>query len=256
VRLLFNTAAVAGHGCYVYYYPGANLLYLENDGANGFTSGIAPGSSGSVSNSQCTLAGAGSSYGTSGDNATLTVALTFSNSFEGQKNVYLLAQEINGVTSGSVEKGTWTIPSVGPPTVVSLSPGSGSGLTQAFTAVFSDPNGIADLSAVHILFNTVVTAANGCYVFYYPASNMLYLENDAGTGLIAGIAPGSSGSVSNSQCTLAGTGSSYSVSGNNGTLTAAITFSGTFTGSKNVYLLSQDIGGASSGWVEKGTWTP
>ena len=194
--------------------------------------------------------GNGSSYNAAGNNATLVVALTFSGTFTGLKNVYLYA---GGATanSGWVQKGTWN--TSGPPTVVSLSPSSGSGTTQAFTALYSDPKGTADLATVRILFNTSVAAAHSCYVYYYPATNLLYLENDAGNGLTAGITPGSSATVSSSQCTLAGTGSSYNAAGNNATLVVALTFSATFTGLKNVYLYA---GGATanSGWVQKGTW--
>jgi YVTN family beta-propeller protein len=253
VRILFNTAISAANGCYVYYYPATNLMYLENNGGSGMTAGIAPGSSSTVSNSQCTLAGTGSSYSVDGNNATLIAALTFSGTFSGEKNAYMLAV---GKTSNSgwVQEGTWTVPA-GAPTIVSLSPSSGSGATQAFTAVYSDPNGTADLVSVRILFNTAISAVNGCYVYYDPASNLMYLENNGGSGLTAGIAPGSSSTVSNSQCTLAGTGSSYSTSGNDATLVAALTFSGTFTGAKNVYLLA--VGETlNSGWVQKGTWTP
>jgi hypothetical protein len=255
VRILFNTTVSAASACYVLYYPGSNLLYLENDGGTGVSAGVTPGSSSQVSNSQCTLKGTGSSYTASGNTGTLSVALTFSGSFTAQKNVYLLAGESNGTNSGWIQKGTWGV-SQGPPSVVSLSPSSGSGATQTFTAAYSDPNGAADLTSARILFNTSVSAASACYVLYYPASNLLYLENDGGTGVSAGVTPGSSSQVSNSQCTLKGTGSSYTGSGNTGTLSVALMFSGSFTAQKNVYLLAGESNGTNSGWIQKGTWTP
>ncbi len=256
VSILFNTAISGVNACWVRYYPAANLLYLENNTDNGLTAGIAPGSASQVSNSQCTLKGTGSSYGVSGNNATLSVALTFSGTFTGQKNVYLAATENNASTSGWVLKGTWTPVTLGPPTVTSLSPSAGSGLTQTFTGVFSDPNGAADLNTVSILFNTAISGVNACWVRYYPASNLLYLENNTDNGLTGGIAPGSASQVSNSQCTLSGTGSSYSVSGNNATLSVALTFSGTFTAQKNAYLAATENNASTSGWVLKGSWTP
>jgi hypothetical protein len=254
MRVLVS-ASTGANACYVFYYPSPNLLYLDNNAGTGLSAGITPGSSSQVSNSQCTLSGTGSSYGVSGNTATLAVALTFSGTYTGQKNISLLAQGNDGSSSGWVTKGTWTPASVGPPTVISVSPNSGSGLTQTFTSVYSDPNGAGDLGNVRILVSAS-TGVNACYVFYYPGSNLLYLENNAGTGLSAGIAPGSSSQVSNSQCTLAGTGSSYGVSGNNATLAVALTFSGTFTGQKNVSLLAQEINNSSSGWLQEGTWTP
>jgi YVTN family beta-propeller protein len=254
VLAVFNTSVKLSGACAVVYVPGANQMYLYNDAGTMLSMGITPGSSGSVSNSQCILAGAGSSVGTSLNSVTLNAALTFTGTFTGVKNVYLYA---NGKTSNSgwLQKGTWTPSSAGPPTVVSLSPTSGTGLTQTFTMVYSDPNGLSDLSYVLAVFNTSVKLSSACAVIYVLGTNQMYLYNDAGTGLSAGVTPGSVGSVSNSQCTLAGTGSSVTTSGNNVTLNVALTFTGTFTGQQNVYLYA--IGKtANSGWLKKGTWTP
>jgi hypothetical protein len=101
-----------------------------------------------------------------------------------------------------------------------------------------------------------VNGAHSCYVIYYPATNLLYLENDGGMGVSAGIAPGSAGSVSNSQCTLAGTGSSYTASGNTATLNVALTFSSTFLVPANVYLYASEANttASNSGWIKEGTW--
>lgn len=254
VRILVS-ASTGVNACYVFYYPGPNLLYLENNAGTGLSTGIRPGSSSQVSNSQCTLSASGSSYAASDNNGTLAVALTFSTTFTGQKSLSLLAQENNGSSSGWVQEGTWTPSSSALPEVVSVSPSSGSGATQTFTAAYLDPNGTSDLGNVRVLVSAS-TGANACYVFYYPGPNLLYLENNAGTGLSVGIAPGSSSEVSNSQCTLSGTGSSYGVGGNNATLAVALTFSGTFTGQKNISLLAQAKNGSTSGWVQEGTWTP
>jgi hypothetical protein len=143
----------------------------------------------------------------------------------------------------------------GPPTGVSVSPSTGTGETEKFTMVYSDPEGVSDFKSVNVLFNTSKTLPNACAVVYSVASDKMYLYNDAGTTLSAGVVPGSSGSVSNSQCTLTGTGSSFSTSGNDLTLKIALTFTGTFTGKKDVYL-SATGKTSSSGYVEKGTWTP
>ena len=142
----------------------------------------------------------------------------------------------------------------GPPTGVSVSPSSGTGLTQKFTMVYSDPNGVSDLKNVGVLFNTSKGLSSACAVVYTTATNKMYLYNDAGTVLSTAV-PGSSASVSNSQCTLAGTGSSFSTSGNDLLLKVALTFTSTFVGKKDVFL-SATGKTSSSGYVAKGTWTP
>ena len=64
------------------------------------------------------------------------------------------------------------------------------------------------------------------------------------------------GTVSNGQCTINGTGASVTLSGNNLTLAVPVTFQTTFTGSQNVYLSATDDEGLTSGWQQRGTWTP
>ena len=103
---------------------------------------------------------------------------------------------------------------LGAPGPVYLTPNSGTGLTQTFTMVYSDPMGLSALSEVLLLFNTTLTSSDGCNVEYYPATNLIYLLNTAGTGLSSkGVTPGTATSVSNSACTVNGTGSSVSTSG-------------------------------------------
>jgi hypothetical protein len=179
---------------------------------------------------------------------------------EGGQDIFVVNDTTNSSNStcgtGAEISFTVTTPgAAGPPIGVSVSPGTGTGLTQKFTLVYSDPNGVSDVKNVSVLFNTSKAPSHACDILYSVAANRLYLYNDAGTTLSAGVAPGSATSVSNSQCTLTGTGSSFSASGNDVTLKAALTFTGTFTGKKNVYLSAAGKT-SSSGFVEKGTWTP
>ncbi|HTB18416.1 MAG TPA: FG-GAP-like repeat-containing protein [Bryobacteraceae bacterium] len=251
--VLFNTTTTLAKACAITYVPATNRLHLYDDAGVQPSAGVMPGSSAQVSNSQCTLSGAGSSFTASAGKFTLNVALAFSGTFAGQQNVYLDAAGESSNT-GFVLKGTWT-PSLTPPTVVSFSPNSGAGLTQIFTAVYSDLNGPSDLNYVMVLFNTSTVLANACAITYVPSRNMFHLYDDTGTMTSVGVAPGSSAQVSNSQCTLSGAGSSAASSGGTLTLNIAITFSGTFVGQKNVFL---NAAGATlnSGWVKKGVWTP
>ena len=241
--LLFNTSVSSVNACYVQYYPSSNLLYLKNDAGTGVTAGVTPGSSATVSNSQCTLSGTDSSYSASGNTATLKVAPTFTSS--AFTNVYLYASDVDGTNSGWVQKGTWGI--AGPPTVVSVSPDSGSATSQIFTAQYADPNGAANLNAAYILFNTSVSGTGACWVEYNPISELFFLQGNS-----TGVTPGSSGSVSNSQCKLSGTGSSFITSGNTATMKVALTFS--TSAYTNIYLYAADKDGKNSGWVQEGTW--
>jgi hypothetical protein len=150
-------------------------------------------------------------------------------------------------------KYTLTAPSQ-TPTVTALSPISTSGTQQTFTFSFSDPDGAADLGVVNVLINNFLNGAGACYIAYDRPSNSLFLVNDAGDNLTA-LALNGSGSTANSQCTILGTGSSASVSGNTLTLTLVIQFNATnFSGRKVIYMAARDSVQNNSGWQPMGTY--
>jgi hypothetical protein len=86
--------------------------------------------------------------------------------------------------------------------------------------------------------------------------NAMYLLADDGLSLHGPLTPGTAGMAQNSQCILAGTGSSVSASGTNLTLTVQLTFKTGFTGPKNIYMSAQDVACVVAEWVRRGTWIP
>jgi hypothetical protein len=205
--------------------------------------GANPGDFAQINNCGSSLAAASS----------CTIDVTFTPAAVGSASATLIVTDNTGNVAGS----TQSVPLSGstpPPTVTSLSPTSGNGLMQTFTAVYGDLNGIADLRSVNFLVNTSTSFANACAVVYATATNTMYLYNDAGTTASA-VTPGSSESASNSQCTLNGASSSFSASSDSLTLNVSLTFSGTFTGRQYV-LLRATGAAATSGWTGKGVYTP
>ena len=254
--VLFNKSVAAAHACYLEYYPSSNLLYLKNDAGSAFvppTTGVPAGSSATLTNSLCSLSAAGVSYKVNGATATLTVPLTFFTT--PPLNSYLYAAEKNGTNSGWVQKGAWGGGSV--PTIVSVSPSSGSGAAQTFTATFNDLNGASAVSSAFLLLNNSLKASSGCYVEYYPRSNLLFLKNDAGSGFAApskGALLGSATVLANSQCQLSAAASSYSISATTATLSVSLSF--TETSSINIYLYASDKNASDTGWIKAGAWNP
>jgi hypothetical protein len=256
VRLLFAPQVQGASACYLYYTKADNRLYLHSDDGNALLAGISPGS-GTLQNSQCSVNGSGSSAFWSGDTLTLNLALTFTASFSGSKNIYGFAHDTGGLTSHWITLGTWVVPSVlGPsaPQANSITPSSGSGSSQIFNIAYSDPNGHADIHSVRLLFNSQNQGANSCYLYFTKSDNRLYLHSDAGNALLQGIAIGS-GTLQNSQCTVNGSASSVSVAGNQITLNLAISFAPSFAGAKTAYAFAHDFGGLVSNWQALGTWT-
>ena len=256
--LQVNSAQSSANACYVYYQPQGNHLYLANNAGVWITPALTPGLAGTAANSQCTLNAKSSSVTIAGDTLTLSAALSFSKTVVGPQNVYLYAAGSGGKTSGWVKEGTWVPnPVAQPPAIVSLTPDSGNGTSVTFKAIYSDPNGAADLNEVLLQINANQTSGNACYVYYQPQGNQLYLATNAGSAwMTPALTPGVAGMVSNSQCTLNAGASSVTMAGNDLTLSVALSFASTFAGSKNVYLYAAGFSGQTSGWIKEGTWAP
>jgi len=136
---------------------------------------------------------------------------------------------------------------------VSVTPSSGSGGSQTFSFVFSDPKGGASVYSTSIVIGANASGVGSCYLYYLRSSNTLYLANDTATAWLAPVTLGSSSTLQNSQCSISAAGSSVSTAGSNLTLNLPITFLYAFNGAKNVYMEVYDT--QDSGWQQKGTWT-
>ena len=139
-----------------------------------------------------------------------------------------------------------------------MTPNPASGVNQAFTLNYSTQNGrgYADLNHVDVWFSGSSSNVNACEVVYFPASNALLLLNDAGTAWQGPLTAGTAGTLSNSQCTVNGTGTSASGLNQTLTLTLSVSATAAFVGTQNIYMEAFDSEGSNSGWQTKGTWTP
>ena len=170
-------------------------------------------------------------------------ALVFvSNSSTGNSNFFPM--QIAG-SPGAVE----------PPSALAVGPAAGKGFTQSMTFSFSDPRGWVDLNVLNVLISNALDARQACYLAYNPSLNVLYLVNDAGTGLLPGLQLNGTGGLVNSQCSVTGEGSGITAVGVSLTMTLNLTFSASFAGSKVVYVAARDMAGNNSGWQPLGTWT-
>ena len=140
------------------------------------------------------------------------------------------------------------------PSVISLSPVSGTGNAVTFTAQFSDPAGVSALASVSLLVNTTASPNYGCQVTYSISTGQFALANDVASTGSTFVSPGG-GTAQNDQCTLNGSGSSVATAGNTLTMVVSITFQPGFTGSDTVYLSAVDTSGDTTGLVSSGTWT-
>lgn len=129
------------------------------------------------------------------------------------------------------------------------------GQSQLFTTTWYDSWGPGDFSYFYLNINLYGTyAGGGCLVAGQVNGSYLYLANDAGTAYMGPIQAGS-GTLSNSRCTLSGSGSSVSVNGTTGTMVVNLTPTAAFVGTQPLWLWESGNSGYSSPHEQKGTWT-
>jgi hypothetical protein len=141
-------------------------------------------------------------------------------------------------------------PVIASPVSAMLSVDAGS--PQKFTATFKDPDGGSQIAEVtlSIMSNNVLPggrsrwSAGKCLVRYDVATNAIWLVPDmGGTWGPRPITAGSSSTFSNSQCTIMAAGSSAQISGNTVVVNLELKFTAQFTGTKQLYLASEDVHG-------------
>ena len=142
-----------------------------------------------------------------------------------------------------------------PPQVLSLTPSSGSGLSQTFSFALADPDGAADIATVHVIVNSQLSGVNGCRIAFDRPSRLLWLIADNGTTWLTAGTVGSGSITSNTQCSLDPVSSSLSVAGNVLTLSLRLVFKPAFSGAKQIFLLAVDRTGLNTGWQQIGSWT-
>ncbi len=142
------------------------------------------------------------------------------------------------------------------PSVVSLNPPVSAGSNKTYTFQFSDTFGAADLTVLNVLVNTALDGRRACYLAYVQQTNTLLLVNDGGDagGPYAGsMVLNGSGSISNGQCTVFGSGSSANSAGTTLTMTLNMSFNAAFSGNKVLYLAARDSTASNTGWQALGT---
>ena len=143
---------------------------------------------------------------------------------------------------------TQTVPTTSQP--VSVSPETGSGAQQTFTATYSNASSVL---SVYIMVSSYVQPQSSCFAEYDPGTNQFRLIADNGSS-VSVVSPGS-GSASNSQCTLSGLGASATTVGNNLSVTFPLSFTVGYVGAKNVFLFALSTNNQNTWWQQEGIWT-
>lgn len=112
VDVLINKQLNGLEACYLAIVPAARAVYLVDDkgDAGGPFATLALPTSQSASNSQCTINGLGSSITSSGNTVTVTLNMSFSSSFAGNRVFYLAGRNNTTGNSGWQAIGSVSVP--------------------------------------------------------------------------------------------------------------------------------------------------
>jgi hypothetical protein len=108
VHLLLNNPFGGRGACYLAFIQGTNSVQLASDDEVHWPS-IPLGSTQTLSNSQCSVSGAGSLAVESGTELLLQLDVTFKPVFAGQRRIWLHAVDRAGQDAGFVEKGLFQV---------------------------------------------------------------------------------------------------------------------------------------------------
>jgi len=112
VTMLLAPDIVGALPCQAFYFPYSNTMNLVNDSSTAMvsTTGVVPGTAGTLSNSRCSIDTGAASSSSTVDTVTVTLPMTFDpTTFGGAKNIYLNAFDDFGNLSHWVTGGTWTV---------------------------------------------------------------------------------------------------------------------------------------------------
>ncbi len=253
MAMLFNSSLNLNNACSLVWDGARGTISLAWDVQTLGATPVVPGTNQTASNAQCTLNAANSTIAYSATTVTVTVDVAFNGSFNGPKNIYLFAAEVNS-NSGWANVGTWTVTS-GSPVANSVSPSSGAGHFPTFTFNASDSANQSNITSAAMLFTTGAPSntANACYVVFNRTAGTVGLYDNSGT-ILSTKAFGASSPLSNSQCAV-GYAAIGLPGGNNVQFILQVLFNtGPFSGPKTVYFDVNEPS-ATTGWVASGTWT-
>jgi uncharacterized protein (TIGR03437 family) len=148
-----------------------------------------------------------------------------------------------------------------PPQPADLTPFSGSGTTQTFTATYSDPDGWANIATATLSFHEgpfINTAA--CHIELNAAASLLRLRDDFGVNWLGPVVVGTFTSLENAACRVDAAAAVFGGAGNILTAAFPVTFKPAFTqnrsAKKQVCQTATDLAGSGGQPLCMGVWIP
>jgi len=259
VQVLINKELRGTGAVWLRYDPAKKALYLRSADNSSWLGPIVPGGTGSLDNGRARLLGSATTVSGSGETLRVRWGVIFHQPFSGSRyTLYDVAVAGGGSLSALPweRHGSYTVSAS--PIALQLAPSSERSLpsaTVSHPATYRDPDGAGGISRVQLLVNSQISGAQAVLVAYDNAANKLYLRNDAGSGWLGGVAPGTAATVQNAQVVLRADRTTVSRSGTDLTVNWSLTYKPSYSGKRyNVYGHAGDALGAPAAWRMTGDW--
>jgi hypothetical protein len=162
-----------------------------------------------------------------------------------------------GFTANSANGGTF-IASIAP---TPITPSSGAGGVQTLSVTANDPTGYGNIQFIQLIYNWQPSGVDGCLLNYDVTNDALELADVTGSlstfgSMMLSSPSGTLGDLVSSNCSVNAAGSGIVKSGNNITLNLNMTFSASFIGQQNIYMMTTSSDQQQPGSFQQiGTWT-
>jgi hypothetical protein len=97
--IAINSTFVLQNACYILFLPGSNVLYLASDDTRTWSS-VQMGTAQTAQNSACSLSGIGASVLTTANTVSVTIPVSFSASFAGQRYAWAITTDYENLSTG------------------------------------------------------------------------------------------------------------------------------------------------------------
>jgi hypothetical protein len=144
------------------------------------------------------------------------------------------------------------------PTLGAITPSSGSGpagVTAYFTTTWTNRGGWQYVKQCYLHIGASPSLVNNVTLLYSAHVDKLWIRSDDGSQWTGGYAPGSANVLENSQAIVHCEKTTVQGAGNTLSVTWAIEFKPSYTGTKKLGLKAKDMAGARAKGAWKGTWT-
>lgn len=254
VKLLVGPSTMESGACAVEFDRVAGVFRLVNDTGTGWHS-ARPEAAVTLANSVCQLKVATSRISAQASTLVADFDLAFTQSYAGLKNVYAMAIDTGGAQTPYSLSGTFRADAANnlPPAFVSLTPAGGGGTTQRFTLIYADGNGAADVTGLRIRIHSQPQDAGGCSFEVNRVAGQIRLRDDSGSNWVSSPI-GSGTAISNTQCEVRPATAAITTEGTQIRLDVDVAFRIAFNGSRTIWTSAEDSTGASSGWVQSGSY--